>query len=168
MPSTPTFLDYSAISSKWNAVASPPGFGSVSGPAVKKRAVDPVKYDELKSKRAWDLAISPAKSLPMNAFMLYMSGNGVQVFSISTLAMLLFSPFKAMSGMDKAFSQFMPTASASGGDPLFLQKLVYMLANLLPIGLALWKCQQMGLIPTGTGDWLAFETRGVAPELSLR
>ncbi|EJU05127.1 DUF1077-domain-containing protein, partial [Dacryopinax primogenitus] len=117
--------------------------------------------DELKSKRAWDLAISPAKSLPMNAFMLYMSGTGVQVFSISTLVMLLFSPFKAISGMEKAFAQYKPTASTSSGDPLLLQKIVYMLANLLPIALALWKCRQMGLIPTGTGDWLAFETRGV-------
>jgi len=167
MPTTPTFLDYTAISSKWNNVAAPPGFTSIVGGAVKKRAVDPVKYDELKSKRAWDLAITPAKSLPMNAFMLYMSGTGVQVFSISTLVMLLFSPFKAMGAMEKAFAPFKPSTSSSGFDPLFLQKVVYMLANLLPIALALWKCQQMGLIPMGTGDWLAFETRGVSPELSL-
>jgi hypothetical protein len=25
----------------------------------------------------------------------------------------------------------------------------------------------MGLLPTGTGDWLAFESRGPAPEISL-
>ncbi|KZP00329.1 DUF1077-domain-containing protein [Calocera viscosa TUFC12733] len=129
----------------------------------KKRAVDPVKYDELKSKRAWDLAISPAKTLPMNAFMLYMSGSGVQVFSITSIVMLLFSPFKAMT-----FSQYQPAASSSSMDPLLLQKVVYMLVNLLPLALAVWKCRQMGLIPIGTGDWLAFETRGAAPELSLR
>ncbi|KZT53668.1 DUF1077-domain-containing protein [Calocera cornea HHB12733] len=167
MPGTPTFLEYATLSSKWNSVASPPGFTAVSGGTVK-RAVDPVKYDELKSKRAWDLAISPAKTLPMNAFMLYMSGSGVQIFSITSIVMLLFSPFKAISGLEKAFAPFLPTATASSGDPLFLQKTVYMLVNLLPVALALWKCQQMGLIPTGTGDWLAFETRGTAPELSLR
>lgn len=52
-------------------------------------------YAKLKQKRAWDAAISPGKSLPMNAFMLYMSGGGVQIFSIGILAMLLINPIKA-------------------------------------------------------------------------
>ena len=33
----------------------------------------------------------------MNAFMLYMSGGGVQIFSIGILAMLLVNPVKALS-----------------------------------------------------------------------
>lgn len=41
------------------------------------------------------MAITPGKSLPMNAFMLYMSGGGVQIFSIGILAMLLINPIKA-------------------------------------------------------------------------
>lgn len=28
------------------------------------------------------------------------------------------------------------------------------------VGLGLWKCRGMGLLPTGTADWLAFEARG--------
>ena len=43
---------------------------------------------------------------------------------------------------------------------LALQKLVYLICNLLTLALGLWKCRSMGLLPTGTGDWLAFETRG--------
>lgn len=43
---------------------------------------------------------------------------------------------------------------------LALQKFVYFLCNLLTLALGLWKCRSMGLLPTGTGDWLAFETRG--------
>lgn len=54
-------------------------------------------YAKLKQRRAWDMAISPGKSLPMNAFMLYMSGGGVQIFSIGILAMLLLNPIKAVS-----------------------------------------------------------------------
>ncbi len=39
---------------------------------------------------------SPAKSLPMQAFMLYMSGSGVQIFSMGIVWMLLTSPWSAV------------------------------------------------------------------------
>jgi hypothetical protein len=54
----------------------------------------------LKEKRAWDFAISPAKSLPMQAFMLYMSGGGVQIFSMGIVFMLLMSPFKNIAAIN--------------------------------------------------------------------
>jgi hypothetical protein len=57
-------------------------------------------YEAMKDKRAWDLAISPAKSLPMQAFMLYMSGGGVQIFSMGIVFMLLLSPFKNLASMN--------------------------------------------------------------------
>lgn len=41
-----------------------------------------------------------------------------------------------------------------------MQKVAYFLCNLLTLALGMWKCRSMGLLPTGTGDWLAFETRG--------
>ncbi len=68
-----------------------------SGKAV---AATTASYEELKSKRAWDLAFSPAKSLPMQAFMLYMSGGGVQIFSMGIVFMLLSSPFKNLAGIN--------------------------------------------------------------------
>ena len=57
-------------------------------------------YEVLKDKRAWDFAISPAKSLPMQAFMLYMSGGGVQIFSMGIVFMLLLSPFKNLASIN--------------------------------------------------------------------
>ena len=42
------------------------------------------------------------------------------------------------------------------GDQAALQKFVYLLGNLLCLGLAVYKCQGMGLLPTTTSDWLAF------------
>ena len=60
-----------------------------------------------------------------------------------------------------AFAQFAPAKSdATALSTLPLQKIVYLLCNMLTLGLGLWKCRSMGLLPTGTGDWLAFETRG--------
>ncbi|OCB91344.1 endoplasmic reticulum protein [Sanghuangporus baumii] len=120
-------------------------------------------FAALKEKRAWDLAISPAKQLPMQAFMLYMSGGGVQIFSMGIVFMLLFSPFKNLANINSVFAQFAPsTSNAHALSTLPLQKLVYLACNALTLALGLWKCKSMGLLPTGTGDWLAFETRGPA------
>jgi len=100
--------------------------------------------------------------------MLYMSGGGVQIFSIGIVFMLLSSPFKAVSGINKAFAPFAPTQSdATSFMTHILPKLAYIACNILTLSLGLWKCRQMGLLPTGTGDWLAFETRGESPELIL-
>ena len=140
------------------------------------------------------MAISPAKSLPMQAFMLYMSGGGVQIFSMGIVFMLLSSPFKNLASINTgasshcvrvcnvmnvssfvAFAPFAPTAgkNAPAVDPkalttLPLQKIVYFICNLLTLALWLWKCRSMGLLPTGTGDWLAFETRGPVSYSNVR
>ncbi|KAI0736651.1 hypothetical protein C8Q72DRAFT_893411 [Fomitopsis betulina] len=125
-------------------------------------------YEGLKTKRAWDFAIAPAKSLPMQAFMLYMSGGGVQIFSMGIVFMLLSSPFKNLATMNTAFAPFAPSsAPPKAFSTLALQKVVYLLCNILTLALGLWKCRTMGLLPTGTGDWLAFETRGQPPEIAL-
>ncbi|KAF8229561.1 endoplasmic reticulum protein [Tricholoma matsutake] len=166
-------LDYATLesSSKWKNLPSPPGFSKSSSSAkglAKQPSSSSESYDKLKEKRAWDHAISPAKALPMQAFMLYMSGGGVQIFSMGIVFMLLLTPFKNIAGINDAFSSFAPSTS----DPkslttLPLQKAVFVLCNMVTLGVGLWKCRSMGLLPVGTGDWLAFETRGLAPEISL-
>jgi hypothetical protein len=124
----------------------------------------------------------------MQAFMLYMSGGGVQIFSMGIVFMLLMSPFTNivaintggyyapldrsssnspnLSRFATAFAPFAPTtSSAKSITTLPLQKLVYLLCNLLTLAVGLWKCRSMGLLPTGTGDWLAFESRGLVSSL---
>lgn len=54
--------------------------------------------------------MAPAKSLPMQAFMLYMSGGGVQIFSMGIVFMLLSSPFKNVASMNT--SACLPSVSA--------------------------------------------------------
>lgn len=63
--------------------------------------IDPAQaktIQRLKVKKAWDMALSPSKSIPMNAFMLYMSGNSVQIFSIMVTLMLLWNSINAVLG----------------------------------------------------------------------
>jgi hypothetical protein len=49
----------------------------------------------------------------MQAFMLYMSGGGVQIFSIGIVVMLLISPFKNLAGMNEGASLFSPSRLGS-------------------------------------------------------
>jgi len=159
--------------SKWKSIPGPPGFvqgssGDTSSRTPSSTSAQTAAYEKLKAQRAWELAGSPMKQLPMQAIMLYMSGSGIQIFSIGIVFMLLLSPFKSLAGINKAFAPFAPAHSdANAPTTLILQKLAYLLANLLTVSLGLWKCNQMGLIPLGTADWLEFEARGVAPELTL-
>jgi len=97
-----------------------------------------------------------------------MSGGGVQIFSMGIVFMLLFSPFKNVAAINAAFAPFAQSPPSSKPlNILFAQKIIYVLANMLTLALGLWKCNSMGLLPMGTGDWLAFETRGPSPEISL-
>ncbi|CED84765.1 Predicted membrane protein [Phaffia rhodozyma] len=122
----------------------------------------------IRMKRAWELAFSPAKSLPMNAFMLYMSGSGVQIFSMGTVFMLLSSPIKAMSNIQKVFQPFqLPANSTETNSSLLGPKILFVLCQCLTLALGLWKVDQMGVLPRGASDFLAFETRGNAPERSF-
>ncbi|KAF8479119.1 DUF1077-domain-containing protein [Russula ochroleuca] len=182
---TTTSLNYASLepsNPKWSRLPPPPGFaelskgklhgGKSSVTTTSANTSATAAYEDLKKRKAWDFAISPLKSLPMQAFMLYMSGGGVQIFSMGIVAMLLLSPFKNLSSMNIAFAPFAPgpsssSPSANSLSTLPLQKLAYLVCNVLTLALGLWKCRSMGLLPTGTGDWLAFESRGPAPEISL-
>jgi hypothetical protein len=73
------------------------------GPA-KNSPTSSSSYNAIREKRAWDLAIAPAKSLPMQALMLYMSGGGVQIFSMGIVFMLLLTPFKNIAAMNTSTS----------------------------------------------------------------
>jgi hypothetical protein len=69
--------------------------------------------------------------------------------------------FRAWSVVVAPHSQIILHSSAP------LQKLVYLICNILTLALGPWKCRSMRLLPTSTGDWLAFESRGSPAEMSL-
>ncbi|KAH7106240.1 endoplasmic reticulum protein [Auriculariales sp. MPI-PUGE-AT-0066] len=166
-----TTLNYTTLNApKWRNLPPPPGFvkASSSKKDVSAQRDTSTSYTALKERRAWDVAIGPAKQLPMQAFMLYMSGSSLQVFSIGTLVMLLFGPFTNVGKINSTFAPYLPTDADKQRQATFiLQKLVFVACNLLTLALGLWKCWQVGLLPRGTGDWIAFETRGSPPEFFL-
>ncbi|PBK67141.1 DUF1077-domain-containing protein [Armillaria solidipes] len=145
-------------SSRYRQLPSPPGFSRSLATArpSKSSTASTAAYDQLKERRAWNMAIAPAKSLPMQAFMLYI----YSAWAMGIVAMLLWTPFKNIAGITEGIVCAI-CAIDSAAKILPLQKTVYVLCNLLTLAVGLWKCRSMGLLPTGTGDWLAFETRGL-------
>ncbi|KAF9024768.1 hypothetical protein BGZ52_010378 [Haplosporangium bisporale] len=109
--------------------------------------------------KAWDVALAPGKQLPMQAFMLWMSGNSVQIFSVAITAMLMFSPIKALFSMSQVFERYetvSPVKVHFTDSKLALPKVTFIAMQILTILLGMWKLNAMGLLPTSHSDWLAF------------
>lgn len=102
------------------------------------------EMDTLKMKKAWEVAIAPAKQLPMSAIGMYMTGNSLQIFSIMMVFMLFKTPITAIFSIESTFARFESEANTS---KLLGVKLVFIVMNLLSVGLGIWKVNGMGLLP---------------------
>jgi len=103
----------------------------------------------LVSKKSWEVATGPLKQLPMNLFIMWMAGNTISIFPIMMVGMMFIRPIQALLGAQQTFK-------AIESNHAFLQRSVYVLGNLVCLGLAVYKCQVMGLLPIHPSDWLAF------------
>lgn len=86
----------------------------------------------------------------MNLLIMYMSGSSISIFPIMMVGMMFVRPIKAMLSLGSTFKVIEGTQNIIG------QKLVFLLGNVAGLGLALYKCHSMGLLPTHPSDWLAF------------
>lgn len=100
--------------------------------------------DALKLKKAWEVALAPVKQLPMTAFMMYMSGNSLQIFSIMMVIMAFKNPLMALMATNQAFDRFNSEGTQA---KLLMVKAVYVAMNILALGLGMWKINGMGLLP---------------------
>ncbi|KAJ6032144.1 ER membrane protein complex subunit 4 [Penicillium herquei] len=142
------------------SIPDPPGFSSRGGKQQKQQQKQPIEKkpedtDTLKLKKAWEIAIAPSKQIPMNAIMMYMSGNSLQIFSIMMVFMLFKGPIQGLIGTNAVFAKF-ETPSTRGR--LMGVKAVYVLVQLGLLALGIWKVNAMGLLPTTRSDWLAWES----------
>ncbi|KAG0291053.1 hypothetical protein BGZ96_005553 [Linnemannia gamsii] len=151
-----------ATSEPKRTVVDPPGFSGLKDVASKNQNGNRntvVDNELLKVKKAWDVALAPGKQLPMQAFMLWMSGNSVQIFSVAITAMLMFSPIKALMSMSQVFERYetpSPVKVSFMDSKLALPKVTYIALQLLTILFGMYKLDAMGLLPTSHSDWLAF------------
>jgi len=126
----------------------PPGFipGNFSQSDAKKAEGDK-NPSELAYESAMALAQAPGKALLMNAFMLWMSGSTLQIFSIMMVAMSLWRPFSALFSVNQQFARY-----AASNVNMTLPKLIYLVLNMVGVGIALYKCQTLGILPNAS-DW---------------
>ncbi|KAF0691538.1 Aste57867_17269 [Aphanomyces stellatus] len=103
---------------------------------------------DLKKKRASEIAQAPFKGLFQTAFMMWMSGSSVNIFSIMITAMAIFNPLKALFDVNAAF-----VSVNDGKIDLTQMKITFIAANLVAIAAAVYKCGTMGLLPTTSADW---------------
>lgn len=80
----------------------------------------------------------------MNAIMMYMSGNTLQIFSIMMTVMLFMNPLKALSSVGSTFSRFDNERTHTRLWPV---KLAYIGLQIATILLGIWKVNGMGLLP---------------------
>ncbi|KAL3283527.1 hypothetical protein HHI36_006666 [Cryptolaemus montrouzieri] len=126
---------------------APPAYNLSNIPSsseVTKKA----DISRLITKKSWDIALTPIKQIPMNVFIMYMAGNSISIFPIMMVGMLLLRPFQAIWATKSTFKVIETNAIG--------QMIIYVLGNFVNIGLALYKCYSMGLLPTHSSDWLAF------------
>lgn len=103
---------YALVSSK--GIESPPGFSvsgrnkastsPAAGPSASAIAKKQSSLEVLRTQKAWDLAIAPAKAVPMQGFMVYMSGGGVQIFSLMIVYQLVKNAITGMMGVGNGAS----------------------------------------------------------------
>lgn len=121
-----------------------------SKPELKSQSQ--AQLDQLKIKKAWEFATSPAKNIPMNLIMSYMTGNSLQVIPIMMTLMLLWSPLSAIfTETSRGFKAYTTEKNKS---ELFLPKLVFILCHLANAAIGVWKLDKMGIIPYREADWM--------------
>ncbi|OWR42886.1 ER membrane protein complex subunit 4 [Danaus plexippus] len=135
--------------SQTSEILSPPGYSQSTSVSNAESSKD-TDSNLLLIKKLWDVALGPLKQVPMNLFIMYMAGNSISIFPIMMVGMLIVRPVKALFSTQGTFKMVEGTQAAG-------QKFVYIIGNIVNILLALYKCQSMGLLPTHSSDWLAFE-----------
>jgi hypothetical protein len=80
----------------------------------------------------------------MNAIMMYMSGNSLQIFSIMMVFMLFKAPIQGLINTNTVFAKFDTESTRA---KLLGVKAVYVLMQLLLLALGVWKVNAMGLLP---------------------
>ncbi|KAI0987412.1 hypothetical protein GJ496_006619 [Pomphorhynchus laevis] len=120
---------------------------------------------DMQSRRVWDVAFSPFKQIPMNMFMMWMSGNSLSLFPLMMIVMMLTKPFQAIFTCNSTFDNELSTFDTSDNDPTaakhstLLPKLIFILGNITLTAMVLFKCHMMGILPLYASDWVSYKGR---------
>lgn len=142
-----------------NNLVLPPGYNEEVLNTKKSTLVDkkqPDNLEELKIKKVWEIAIGPAKAIPMNLIMSYMTGSSLQIIPIMMTFSLLLNPLKAIFNDTNRIFKSLETDTNSS---IIIQaKALFVVCHLGCMAIGVWKLNSMGLIPNSEADWLSFKS----------
>lgn len=103
-----------------------------------------------------DMRLSPVKQLPMTAFMMYMVGNEVSIFSIMFVGMAVINPITSIFNAGKMFEPFEEDAAADRQirSAVNQSKWIFIGCCLVAFMVALVKINWMGMLPVNSMDWM--------------
>lgn len=128
------------------------GVGKSTATSLKS---NPEQLAELQVRKAWEIAIEPAKSIPLNLIMSYMSGSSLQLIPIMTALMLLSGPLKAVFNTREVFKSV--SGNQETASQVRLAIVVYCLVQGVLMYIGMRKLNSMGLIPNTRSDWVDWE-----------
>lgn len=121
---------------------------------------------KLKLQKAREVAWSPGKNFMMTAFMLWMSGSGVHIFSIMITFYAVYNPIKSAFTVQQQFTRFEdPKMGGPERASLLSSKLIFVAMNMFAMTGALYKMSLMGLLPNTPSDWVSLLS--VPPSVQL-
>lgn len=126
------------------------GGGGSGSQSTTKTTLSQTQKNALLAKQkshAMSIAMRPGQQVMMNAFMMYMSGKQLNIFSISITSTAILTPLTSLFNIDNTFGQMGQKVDISTA------KLVYVLLNLVWLGIGLYKMSSMRLLPTTSADW---------------
>ncbi|GKY94669.1 hypothetical protein MPSEU_000432300 [Mayamaea pseudoterrestris] len=130
--------------------SKPAGFHErTTQPSSNLRTLSQTQINQLAAKQhqhAMAIAMRPGQQILMNAFMMYMSGSQLNIFSISITSSAILSPLAALLNINNTFA-------ALQSIDLQYPKLAYIAMNVAWLALGLYKMAGMRLLPTTSADW---------------
>mmetsp|Transcript_8964 Transcript_8964/g.14947 ORF Transcript_8964/g.14947 Transcript_8964/m.14947 type:complete len:186 (-) Transcript_8964:62-619(-) len=143
--------------------------GKAGGAGMTMTAQQQTALAAKKKAHAMTIATKPGQQILMNAFMMYMSGKNLNIFSISITSSAILSPMAAFFNLDKTFG-----ALSGEGVDLQMPKLIFLALNLVWFAVGMYKMSSMRLLPTTSADWTGavvwkemMETTSIPPESSF-
>jgi hypothetical protein len=100
---------------------------------------------EKRKQKAMALAMKPGQQIAMNAFMMYMSGSSLNMFSITTTSTAILTPLTSIFAVERTFGNFDVDTQ--------MAKLVFVGMNLVWLAIGLYKMSSMRLLPTTSADF---------------
>ena len=131
-------------------VADPLGYKQqvTEGTASAKRKRD---MKSLKAQKASEISNRPLQGMIQTFLMLFLSGSGLNIFSIMFTCMAMWTPLKTFYNFRSAFAPY-----EEEGISLFVPKVKYLGLNMVTLLAGVYKFSVMGLLPVNAEDWISF------------